>query len=162
MESKQAGNQRETKCRKARWSALKVVENRNCIKAIAALFTFIQLVNAKPHAPVNFSPSPVISAVSRNNCTNWKCTQRNFHVAFSLLQIASFVNYEWSHHLSKHVNLSDVLPFYQVHNGQIKSAERWKIAYQIEAIRLNCSHKYCFSHAYAMIARPRLCHRCSV
>lgn len=25
--------------------------------------------------------------------------------------------------------------------------ERWKIAYQIEAIRLNCSHKYCFSHA---------------
>ena len=35
-----------------------------------------------------------------------------------------------------------------------ESAERWKIAYQIEAIRLNCSHKYCFSHAYipAMIA----------
>lgn len=27
------------------------------------------------------------------------------------------------------------------------AAERWKIAYQIEAIRLNCSHKYCFSHA---------------
>lgn len=31
-----------------------------------------------------------------------------------------------------------------------KSAERWKIAYQIEAIRLNCSHKYCFSHAYSI------------
>lgn len=31
--------------------------------------------------------------------------------------------------------------------SQKKAAERWKIAYQIEAIRLNCSHKYCFSHA---------------
>lgn len=38
--------------------------------------------------------------------------------------------------------------------NEMESAERWKIAYQIEAIRLNCSHKYCFSHAYvsAMIA----------
>lgn len=46
---------------------------------------------------------------------------------------------------------------YQVHSdtekkssnsSEMESAEGWKIAYQIEAIRLNCSHKYCFSHAY--------------
>ena len=46
-----------------------------------------------------------------------------------------------------------------------ESAERWKIAYQIEAIRLNCSHKYCFSHAYIralMIASATTRRRCNM
>lgn len=88
-------------------------------------------------------------------------------LSLSSATILSYINYEWSHHLSKHVKslayashwqsllTSFMLFIYQVHNSaENESAERWKIAYQIEAIRLNCSHKYCFSHAYisAMIA----------
>lgn len=77
--------------------------------------------------------------------------------------LRTFVNYEWSHHLSKHVkSLSHPLPglfiYRGVHSGTENAtarAERWEIAYQIEAIRLNCCHKYYFSHAYAMIAKPR-------
>lgn len=52
-----------------------------------------------------------------------------------------------------------------VHNGTENAtarAERWEIAYQIEAIRLNCSHKYYFSHAYAMIAKASAGRRCNV
>lgn len=87
-----------------------------------------------------------------------------------------WINYEWSHHLSKHVKSAGLrwqslvtVPCLSIRRGttecrksdeaaecEIESAERWKIAYQIASIRLNCSHKYCFSHAHSDDDSPPL------